>query len=633
MAEGLNVDPEVLRQLASQHDQVAEDIKNWSKQPETWLAKFKETYGTIAEPVRHALVDYYDARERAGLSLAGQHIHTAESLRQAALDFEASDQHGAAAINRSQDPGGPSGTGHPGDGHTPVGGGLPHPQGNRPETSHPDSATTSGGSGRPGATVGGAPTVATAPAGHGEESTPATITAPPGALPPRQSPLAGGGTDPLTTPATTVPGHHETPAAHATPTAGTPGVTGSLPGVSATADARGPVSPGGEGSAPVAVPVTAPLAAAVDAARDRESGTGHVVNESVNEDLVLARALLGAVLASTDSAVVGLSWAAAVLRGRDSVGVFLTSNEGRGWMPAGLHLPELVSTPWAWDELLSTEVTTAWEGIADPARMLAEFARAAGPGADAAFTALASSTTIDAGLRTALPDVAMADLVVPAYDVDLREPKPGTADRLGLTRSAAVETLAAVPDSGIVSYCLNLALQAHTLLGQAVVIPPPTFAVRRSRTAILDTLTAGGAVSAHQWDELRDADDLLAATMLAYRTDTARVELGSLRPDTGAELLRAMVFERRASELLLLLAAEPTRQTLRDAVYAYEQILDHPQYVQPFAPVASTTSDRAIVTPAATVVPGAVSTGPVTQPPSGATAPSSGAQPPPMAAR
>ncbi|MFE2961014.1 type VII secretion target [Nocardia tengchongensis] len=625
MAEGLNVDPQVLRRLAAQHDQVAEDIKNWSKKPEAWLRNFEKTYGAIADKVRSALVDYYNAREQAGLSLARQHTQTAESLRQAALDFEASDQHGASAINRGQDPA-PSGAGHPvGAGHTPIRGGFL--QGSQPETSHPDPATAAGGSGRPGVSAGGAPVVPADPTGHGDGTTPTTITTPPDAAPPRQGLLASGDADPLSTPATAA----DTPAAHATPTAGTPGA---LPGVSATADPRGPVSPGGEGPVPVAVPATAPLAAAVDAARDRDTGTGHVLNESVNEDLVLARALLGAVLAAADSAVVGLSWAVAVLRGRDSVGVFLTSNEGRGWLPAGLYLPELVSTPWGWDELLGAEVSAAWEGIADPARMLAEFARAAGPGADAAFTALASSATIDAGLRAALPDVAMADLVAPAYDVDLREPKPGTIDRLGLTRSVTVETLAAVPDSGIMAHCLDLAVQAHTQLGQAAVIPPQTFAARQARTAILETFSVGGVVSARQWDELRDADDLLAATMLAHRADTARVDLGALRPDTGADLLRAMVFERRASELLLLLATEPNRQMLRDAAYAYEQIITHPRYVEPLAPITTTTPDRAAVTtaPATTVAPDAVTAGPATQPPSGAIAPPDGATPPPVTA-
>ncbi|MFE4460024.1 hypothetical protein ACFROC_21945 [Nocardia tengchongensis] len=405
-----------------------------------------------------------------------------------------------------------------------------------------------------------------------------------------------------------------------------------------TADtpARGPVAAAGEASSPITGPLVHPMAAAVAATRDRESGTAHVVNESVNEDLVLARALLGAVqFAVADSPDIGLSWAVAVLRGPDGASVYLTSNEGRGWLPAGLHLPEDVSTPWAWDEQLGGEITASWEGIADPARVLAEFARETGPGMGAAITALASSTVIDAGLRAALPNVALAQQVGPASEVDLREPKPGTVDRLALARSAtAAETIAAIPDSGVRQYCLELAVSAHEQLGSATLIPPQVYGVRQARAVILETLTARGEVSVKQWDALRDADDLLAATMLPHRIDTGRIDFGALRTDPAADTLRAMVFERRASELLLLLASEPSQQTLRDAVYAYEQIVAHPQFSQ--APTAITVAAPGRAPAAVDVVrtsaPSEITAIPAVLPPSGAIAPSDGAVPPPGSA-
>ncbi|WP_217998111.1 hypothetical protein, partial [Nocardia paucivorans] len=50
------------------------------------------------------------------------------------------------------------------------------------------------------------------------------------------------------------------------------------------------------------------------------------------------------------------------------------SNEGRGWLPTDLYLPREVTTPWMW----SVAEGAAWEGVADPARILAEFALAWG---------------------------------------------------------------------------------------------------------------------------------------------------------------------------------------------------------------------------------------------------------------
>ncbi|MGK8522568.1 hypothetical protein ACRS6B_13860 [Nocardia asteroides] len=51
-----------------------------------------------------------------------------------------------------------------------------------------------------------------------------------------------------------------------------------------------------------------------------------------------------------------------------------------------------------------------------------------------------------------------------------------------------------------------------------------------------------------------------------------------------------MFFERRADELLLLLAVgEPTRQTLRDAFYAYGQIVEHPQFPAASAGIVKAT--------------------------------------------
>ncbi|WP_067721543.1 hypothetical protein [Nocardia yamanashiensis] len=297
-------------------------------------------------------------------------------------------------------------------------------------------------------------------------------------------------------------------------------------------------------------------------------------------DLEVARTLLGAVLAATENSAVGLAWAVSVMRGPDGPVVFLTSNEGRGWLPAGIHLPSGISTPWQWDRTLGPRVTSAWEGVADPARVLAEFGRVWGPASESALTALVSSGPIDPSLQAALEGVATEGLVGPAYDLDLRIPTPGSVDRLDLFSPPLAEDPAAVADSMLRARCLELAMRAHMEVGAAVRTPAQAVAVRSMRERVLALAEAGQPIPRPLWDDLRAADEQLAADMLSHRIDTGRIAFGELPSVGEPEVLRALVFERRCTELALLLAGDLSRQTLRDALYAHQQIVSHPWYAE-----------------------------------------------------
>ncbi|MGV9411231.1 type VII secretion target [Nocardia sp. NPDC003693] len=645
MPDGVDIEPAELRRLANQHDQVAADIRAWAEPPHDWLRAFPHTYGKVAHPVEKALYNYYGARERTGYALADQHTNTANALRQAALDLENTDLDGRIALERSADPFGPgSGTGdrpvapaplpaNPGA-PEPITGGderVPVPIGGGGPAEAPPVITGPGGTPEspavpgapPAAPVPGVPVEPGMPVSPGAPGMPVTPGMPlvaggpaapgvdmPGGGAPRTAPLGVEGGLPASVAAPSV---HDAPPAIGTPLPGAAAAS-AMPGEPAT----------NTGAVPV-MPMLSPFAAAVAAARDRDAGTAHVVNAVVDEDLLLARTLLAAVLAAVDTPAVGLAWAVSVMRGPGGIGVFITSNEGRGWLAPGLYLPREVSTPWLWDELLGGDGASPWEGVSDPARILAEFGLAWGPRADAALSALASSGSIDASLRAALPDVAMADLVGPAYDVDLRVHTPDTADRLGVAASIpALERAAAVPDSSIRGHRVELAVQAHAQVARAGVAPPEAAAARVLRDRILQAVRSGQPVPRRLWSDLRDADDLLAASMLSRRVDVGRVDLGGLRVDDGPEVLRAMVFERRCNELALLLAEEPTRQSLRDSVYAHEQIAGHPRFAVLPAAVSGTTLEQ--MAPANTPQ-GAVSPPVVSGPPPGVTVAPSGAVP------
>jgi hypothetical protein len=602
----MEIDPTVLRQLADQHDQVARDTREWAKPPADWLATFLPTYGKIAAPVHDALIRYYDARQRAGEALAVEHDNTADSLRRSAQSYEDHDRDMAASIKQTIEPGGhpapqprdqqpapgsaPSGPTQPSDvtpnGSGPAAGPATGPVAAGPnvpppsqETSGPPAAPNAGGpgAGSPGApgVPGVAATAGAAPdhAGNGAAPTGTGTTAPVGGV---TAPTSGLGAAPVAGPPLYAPMDDRAVAAS-----------------NATGTADG-----------MPMPVQTPFGSAVAAAKNKASAPDYVVGDRVNDDLVLARTLLAGVLAAVDSPV-GMAWAVAVLRGPAGPGVFITSNEGRGWLPARLFLPREVSTPWLWDELLGSDdegSASPWEGVSDPARVLAEFGLVWGAKANAQLSAIVSSGPIDPGLSSRLNDVAMEGLVGPGYDVDLRVATPDTTDRLGLTGSATVlDQIASIPEAQVSARSIELVADALAQVGRSVASSADSAGSRQLRERILVDVQEGRPVPRQVWDELRDTDDLLAASMLSRRVDVGRVELGQLRVDVEVAALRAMVFERRCNELVLLLAEESTPQILRDIVYAHEQIMDHPAFVAVPAAVATAAPERA-VRPAATGV-------------------------------
>ncbi|WP_433574696.1 type VII secretion target [Nocardia brasiliensis] len=580
MPDSLYVDPVVLRELALQHDEVARETLAWAEPPTDYLKRFPEMFGKICDPVHKALCEYYDARYRAGKALAEENTNTANSLRAAAQAFEDTDQDLGAVVRRAAET--------PGDLASVPSGAVPS-----------GSSSASGFDGPPPvgpqtAAVGG-PT-----AGDASFGTPAVPAVPAATMPP-VPPVPGTvlGSDAaghlagLSGPVGTPGGSEHLPpvVGPATSASGSSAPTGGQPLGPGIADDRVLTSGAGvvPGSDPVPLIGPTPFGSAVQDAALREAGTGHVVNDDENADLVLARTLLGAVLAATETSAVGVSWAVSVMRGPSGTTVFVTSNEGRGWLPAGLFLPRAISTPWIWGDVLGA-AGSPWEGVSDPARILVEFGLVWGPREGAVLSALASSGPVAAHLRADLEnDVAIAAGVGPARGVDLRVFTPDTTDRLGIGGSiAALEQIATVPDAGVRSRCVQLALDAHARIGRAVGRAPEAADVRQLRERILARAENGVDVPPQWWQELRAADEMLITTLLPHRLDTDRIGLGELRADEQSTGLRLLTFERRCNELVLLLEGDANRQCLRDAVYAHEQIVAHPQFAET-APAASIT--------------------------------------------
>lgn len=96
----------------------------------------------------------------------------------------------------------------------------------------------------------------------------------------------------------------------------------------------------------------------------------------IDEDLAAVRVLVEAV-----GGFPYVNWAAGTVVAGGRKMIVVTTDRGRGWMPAGTILPANVELPWSHQE------ASRWEGIFDPARVIVEYTAAIG----GALTALAST--------------------------------------------------------------------------------------------------------------------------------------------------------------------------------------------------------------------------------------------------
>lgn len=586
MANYLDVDPDNLRRLAAQHDRAAADIRKWGEIPQGWLDDLKRKYGTIADTMRGALVDYYDRRHRKAEVQAIRHERTRDKLLVAARALEEADSESGRGVSEAGEFGGVprAGSGPPGgDNFTPIGPGL----GSRRMPGNPSALDSTA-----------APTPRAGLRALGDHvddvrRVPREVIASRGDVPP-----PGVGRDVAPAPGTIAPpaaagnalsGSQPTP--HPGPTEAVAPKNGRAVDAAhgetvtrdriltvVTQDAPGASSPAIRVPEPLA---PGPLAAASRPAEGRSQLPKLEVG-GVVDDLTLAHNLLAATLAAVSDSAPYLEWASAVLRTSTGPFLFLTSSEGRGWLPAGLFLPSEVIIPWQWVTGLRSSARNMVDGLeamVDPARILGEFATNMRR-RRVALSALASSSVIDDEVRANLGhNVAYAECVSAAGAcVDLSSPGDGLADRLALGGSAHMsQRAAAVPESEIRSTCLELARTADSQVRAVAARVDLTNNQQRSRRQrILEAFNAGRPAAETWVEDLRTADlrsSAVLQTQLRDRTSaSANADEGLLDEETA----RIIVFERRADELLLLAAGDPDHQNLRDAFYAYGQIVEHP---------------------------------------------------------
>ncbi len=326
-----------------------------------------------------------------------------------------------------------------------------------------------------------------------------------------------------------------------------------------------------------------------------------VVGANADDDLMLARSLLSSILAAVADSEPGLGWAVGVLRARAGQIVVVSSTEGLGWLPSGLFLPAEVTVPSKWAGVFGPSVQDALvasEGIVDPARVFGELSAVIPGKSRFRVSALASSAVVPDNVRAALGDRAVIEGEISAAEpvIDLTTPAPGLVDRFELAGSEALHRrLSAVAESDIRETCMALASAAHDRVCDVLRdTDQQTVEHRAQRRTILDTLRAGGVVSPAWVDDMRATDAMMAAAQRSRRVDVSHLPIGTRTEIPGTEIVRRMFFERRADELLMLLAAgEPDQRLLREVFYAYGQITEHPGFPSEEAtvPVESRVSE------------------------------------------
>lgn len=251
-------------------------------------------------------------------------------------------------------------------------------------------------------------------------------------------------------------------------------------------------------------------------------------------------------------------WAAGIVIVDGERRLVVTSDRGRGWIPAGAVLPFDVVLPW------SHPASRQWEGLRDPARVVVEYAAAAGGRIAALASTHSSAPAVAAGVPWAFADgsqIAHPDLVggqvVTRFELQICE-----------SRRAAVKAI--VDPFEQRQRALWVAFDADSRAGSSVV-----------RQAILSELRDHPGrmddprwVARLPWDELVDQYRNTRTREQAERVDARDVAVGAVATEAGRG--RALLAQAYADETVLALREPVAERALRDGVYSWNMLLDLP---------------------------------------------------------
>ena len=281
-------------------------------------------------------------------------------------------------------------------------------------------------------------------------------------------------------------------------------------------------------------------------------GDGLPITAVLDPDLARVRAVVKAAGGATD-----VSWAAAIVVGTDGARrLVVTSDRGRGWIPAGAVLPVDVLLPWSHPQ------SSRWEGVRDPARVIMEFAAAAG----ARVAALASSHSGAPAAAAGLP-WAFADGTTVAHPELVGGPVV-TRIELQVPASLRAKVDAITDAESRRAQALYLAIDADRIAGSTLERRAIWGPMHDHRARLGDRRW----LAQLPWEDLEAAHHDVCDRERHDRIDTRDIPLGDV--DTAGAGRHELAQAYADEALLALRSAEP--DCVRDALYAWQMLRQIP---------------------------------------------------------
>lgn len=281
-----------------------------------------------------------------------------------------------------------------------------------------------------------------------------------------------------------------------------------------------------------------------------------------DQDLAAVRAVVEAA-----GGAAHVHWAAGMLVSSGRRQVVVTSDRGRGWVPAEAFLPADVMSPW------SHEDSSRWEGLIDPARVIVEFAAASDWQLTALATTFSSAPAVAAGVPWALVDGTdrahpelLSGPVVTRFELQVSTER----------RRAVKHITDSVKQREQV---LWLAFNADEKAGSSE-------ARRRMLSIFRDQLGRIDNprwVASLPWEQLEEEHHQLCVQDRAARVDVRDVPVGQVDTEGGA--CRRLLAQAYATEAAMALRNPVALRALADATYSWTMLLDM-QFTEPASPAA-----------------------------------------------
>ncbi|WP_342314661.1 hypothetical protein LIX17_25795 (plasmid) [Mycobacterium avium subsp. hominissuis] len=250
-------------------------------------------------------------------------------------------------------------------------------------------------------------------------------------------------------------------------------------------------------------------------------------------------------------------WAAGMVVTSGRRQVVLTSDRGRGWIPAEAFVPADVMSPW------SHEDSWRWEGLLDPARVIVEFAAAAGGQLTALATTFSSAPAVAAGVPWALVDGTdrahpelLSGPVVTRFEL-----------QVSTERRRAVKTITDSVKQR--EQVLWLAFSADEKAGSS----PTRLRMLTTFRDQLSRIDNARWVAALPWEPLEEEHHQLCVQERAARVDVRDVPVGQVDTEGGAG--RALLAQAYATEAVMALRNPVALRALADATYSWSMLLDN----------------------------------------------------------